>query len=174
MTPLSTTPGKLFAAGGLALMLALTLSACTQFNAPKVPPGAAAAEVRAQLGAPTEERQLAGGVRAWDYVGGPQGFTTYRVLFDSADRVTAVRQLLSELNFRGIQKDVSTRDDVLALIGQPRETMRFPLSQTEVWTYRYRAGTLEMLNDVHLSSATGRVLYYTLYRDPAYSNSFTP
>jgi outer membrane protein assembly factor BamE (lipoprotein component of BamABCDE complex) len=157
----------------LTAIAAVALSGCAQLFVSSIAPGASATDVRAKLGAPADERTLAGGVRAWDYVAGPLGYTTHRITFDASNRVSSVSQLLTEQTFRGIKRDESTRDDVLALIGRPRETMVFDRSQTEVWSYRYMDGTLEMLNDVYFSTTTGKVRYYALYRDPIAVNSIS-
>lgn len=143
----------------------LALAGCASFYAPQVKPGTTATELRSRLGAPTDERRI-GGDRAWDYVFGPIGHETYRYVFDSSDRVKSVEQLLSESRFRKITTGETTRDDMLSLYGRPMETMAFHRSNTEVWTYRYRDGSFEMLNDVTFAAGTGKVLYYALYLDP--------
>jgi outer membrane protein assembly factor BamE (lipoprotein component of BamABCDE complex) len=149
------------------------LSGCAAFTVPGIQPGSSAAEVRAKAGAPSDERQLGGGGRAWDYVGGPQGFTTHRVSFDDNNRVRAVEQLLTERRFMMIRAGESTRENVAELMGRPGSTMRFSNLNSEVWTYRYRDVTLEMLGDVHFDARTGKVLYYSLYRDPAYTSAIS-
>lgn len=155
----------------LALAAAGT-SGCAVVFGPEAAVGTPATDVRAKYGAPTDERTLTGGVRAWDYVQGPQGFRTYRVTFDSGDRVQRVEQILTQQNFLNIKAGETSREDVARMFGRPGETTFYPLSDDEVWTYRYRDVTLEMLNDVHFSRSTGKVRYYALYRDPAYTNSF--
>ena len=157
-----------------AVLVPLSVTGCGTFAAlsvPNVAVGSAAAAVRAQVGAPHDERTLADGSRAWDYLQGPAGFRTYRVVFDASNRVRAVEQLLTEQRFLGIRAGASTREDVGAMLGRPGSVSRYALSSSEVWTYRYRDHTFEMLNDVHFSSTTGRVLYYALYRDPAYNSA---
>lgn len=114
-------------------------------------PGATAEEVRRQMGKPTEERQLADGGRVFWYVRGPQGFHTYKVVFDRDAKVTSIAQVLTEANFRNIVADRSTRADVLELIGPPRESMKFPNLAEEVSTWRYQDGTFNKYLHVHFT-----------------------
>ena len=154
----------------LITMLAL-LGACAGFRAPSIATGTSSADVRARLGAPTDERTLTGGVRAWDYVQGPLGFTTWRMVFDSGDRVSKVEQLLSNRNFRSLQAGTSTKAEVMGALGRPGEVSSFPNLREEVWTYRFMDGSIYMLSEVHLDAGTGLVKYVTSYPDPAYYSS---
>jgi len=147
-----------------------SLGACAQLALEHVPPGATSAEVLARAGAPSEERTLPGGITAWYYESGPFGWTTYRTRFDPAKRLLGVEQVLSDAEFRKLAPNQSRREDVLDLFGRPALVTRYPNLGEEVWTYRYRDVTLEMLNDDHFDMATGVLRYYTLYRDPAYTS----
>jgi outer membrane protein assembly factor BamE (lipoprotein component of BamABCDE complex) len=45
-------------------------------------------------------------------------------------------KVLTDDNFARVDYGM-TRDDALRLLGRPDETMRFPLSNSEAWDYRY-------------------------------------
>jgi hypothetical protein len=149
--------------------LASSLLGCA-LNASRIVPGSSAADVKALAGSPSEQRPLAGGLKAWYYVMGPEGWTTYRIRLDANDRVLDVEQVLTEGNFRArLTANSTTRNDVLESFGRPALVTRFPNLAEEVWTYRYREGTREYLNDIHFEAATGIVKSYSLYPDPAYN-----
>jgi len=154
---------------GAALALLSGLLGCA-LNAGRIAPGLSAAEVRSLAGTPTEQRTLPGGVKAWYYEMGPEGWTTYRVRLDANERVLDSEQVLTEKNFRTqLVADSTTREQILEAFGRPALVTRFPNLTEEVWTYRYLDGTREMLNDIHIAAATGVVRTYNLYPDPAYT-----
>jgi len=155
---------------GVVALVAIT--GCAQFSVPTAAPGTSATDVRSKFGAPSDVRTI-GGVKAWDYVNGPQGFTTWRITFDSADRVAKVEQLITEQRIHSLKPNQSTRDDVANLLGRPVDTVRYGGTGSEVWTYRFIDGQDRKLGDVFIDAATGRVRYTTTYRDPAYSSSLT-
>jgi len=154
-----------------ALATAAALAGCVS-GVTRVAPGASAADVRASAGAPTEERELGNGMKAWFYESGPNGWTTYRVRLDGTGHVVDREQVLTEKSFRAeLMASKTSRNEVLDRLGRPSYVSRFPNLSEEVWTYRYLDGTLEMLNDVHIDAASGIVRSYSMYRDPAYSVS---
>lgn len=144
-----------------ALVLAALLAACDYTYGPNnLKPGASIDDVRRQMGAATDEKKLEDGTRVWWYVRGPQGYDTYKVIFDKDERVTSITQVLTEANFRNIVAEKSTKADVLELLGRPRETMTFPLLKEEVWTWRYKDVTIDKYLHVHFD-LDGRVKRYT-------------
>jgi hypothetical protein len=129
------------------------------------------AQVRALVGAPTEERTLPDGSKAWYYVFGYSGFTTYRVRFDAGDRVIESRQVLTDADFhKYLIAGQTTRDDALREFGRPGVVNIFPNLNEVVWTYRWRDQTLEMLAELHFETSTGKLKYYSLYRDPIFAS----
>jgi len=154
----------------IAVLLAASIAGCALVALKQVPPGTPATEVQARAGAPTEKRALADGVKAWYYISGPLGWTTYRARFDVQDRLLDVDQVLTEAHFRALKEGKTSRSDVLQMLGSPALVMRYPNLGEEVWTYRYMDVTLEMLNDDHFDAASGVLKYYTLYRDPSYAS----
>jgi len=125
--------------------------------------------VRAQLGAPAAERKLASGETAWYYVTGPSSFFTWRVVFGASGTATEYAQVLNASNFEWVRQ-AATREAVLDHIGPPMERMSFARTSTEVWTYRWQDGTLEMIADAVFDAQRGDVRYVAIYRDPAYSS----
>jgi outer membrane protein assembly factor BamE (lipoprotein component of BamABCDE complex) len=158
------------AAGMMVVVAGLALGGCGTLSAPAVSPGTPAAEVQNKYGKPTDVRTV-GGAPAWDYVTGPEGFQTWRVNLDGANRVRSVEPLLTERRFIALKQGAS-RADVETMFGRPLQVSKFPRLDAEVWTYRYKDLTMEMLADVYMSMRDGTVRYTSLYRDPAFTNSF--
>lgn len=117
----------------------------------RITPGMTEQDARQAAGAPTEETRLPDGRKLWWYIRGPQGFTTHRVAFGGDGRVVDAAQVLNEASFRRIAEGVSTRADVLAMLGRPRESARYPNLQEEVLTWRYQDGTFNKFLHVHCS-----------------------
>ena len=133
--------------------MAIALASCQYSYGPgSLAPGASAYEVRDRMGPPTDEEKQPDGTRVWWYVRGPQGYDTYRIVIGLDDRVASIEQVLTEQNFARLQPGMS-KTDVLSRIGRPRQQMKFPNLAEEVWTWRYRDGTIEKLFHVHFDNA---------------------
>jgi outer membrane protein assembly factor BamE (lipoprotein component of BamABCDE complex) len=151
----------------IAVAVLMGLASCAPLALQRISPGESTAEVRQAAGAPSEERILADGTKAWYYVYGPGGWTTYRVRFDPNGRARDVTQVLTEKNFREqLIADKTTRDQVAQAFGKPGLVMTFPNLQQEVWTWRWLDVTIPMKTDAYFDSKTGIVKYYTVYWDP--------
>ncbi len=149
-----------------SLMLAgvLVLAACDYTYGPmNLKPGASIDEVRRQMGAATDEKKNPDGARVWWYVRGPQGFHTYKIVFDKDDRIATIAQVLTEANFRNIVPGKSTKQDVLELIGRPREQQGYPNRAEEVWTWLYQDGTFNKY--LHVSFALDGVARNYEFKD---------
>jgi hypothetical protein len=144
---------------------------CAGFRAPSIAPGTPSAEVRSRLGTPSDERTLPGGTKAWDYVQGPKGFTTWRMAFDGSDRVSRVEQLLSVRAFNALPSGKANRADLMNAVGRPGQISQYPRLGEEVWTYRFMDVSVYMLSDVHFDAGSGVMKYVTSYPDPAYYSS---
>ncbi|MBV8271459.1 MAG: hypothetical protein JO067_04235 [Cupriavidus sp.] len=99
-------------------------------------PGSA---VEAKLGKPAEQYPLAGGGTRWLYPTGPMGQYTYAADFDAGGNLSAFHQVLTSADFAQIQLGRSTQQDVLQTFGKPEAMTYYPLSDRNVWTYRFRA-----------------------------------
>jgi len=118
------------------MALALLVSGCAGYSPSAVKPGMAAAEVQRLMGPPTGRHALAGGASRLEFARGPQGFHTYMVDLDPADRVTRWEQVLGEEQFHGIQPG-TPREELLRRLGRPGLVRAGGLQPGEVWTYRF-------------------------------------
>lgn len=80
--------------------------------------GASAAEVRAELGAPTAVRNAGGKTQIWEYAGKPSPYETYFLAFSREGRLKTIRQVISDANFAQIKSGM-TIVQVRALLGTP-------------------------------------------------------
>ncbi len=156
----------------LGAALTVLVTGCAQFSVPTTATGTSATDVKARLGTPSDERSI-GGAKAWDYVQGPQGFTTWRVSFDGSDRVAKVEQILTEGRIASLGSGKLTRADVSNLVGRPAEVTKYSGGQTEIWTYRFMDVTERKLGDVYFDAKSGVGKQVTTYLDPAYTNGFS-
>jgi outer membrane protein assembly factor BamE (lipoprotein component of BamABCDE complex) len=146
------------------------IAGCAHIAVQALTPGTSASDVRGRLGAPNDERTI-DGRKAWDYVQGPQGFTTWRVNFDGSDRVASVEQILTERRIQSLERGKHGKEDILALLGRPAATIQFSAMGEEVWTYRFLDVQERKLGDVHMDGKSGRVKFISTYPDPAYVNA---
>jgi len=106
-----------------------------------VPGQSTEADVRAQMGAPTDTRAEADGDRVWEYARGREGFHTYMVRLGPDGRVKEVTQVLTEERLARIVPGKTTRSEVRRLLGPPSFEDAYGVGQT--WSWRYKKG------DVH-------------------------
>ena len=99
--------------------------------------GKSESELRASLGSPVAEYANADGSRTLAYPQGYFGTQTYMAEVAPDGAVRSVRQALGEDTFQRISPGM-TRDEVLRLIGPPKETMEFPRQRELSFEYRFR------------------------------------
>ena len=151
----------------LATAAVLAVAGCAHIALPPINPGESAADVRRTAGPPSHEAALPDGTKAWFYVNGPSGWTTYRVHFSPDGTVLDSRQVLTAQSFRQyLVPGQTTRDQVEQALGPPGIVMRFPNLREEVWTYRWVDSTIWMRTDVHFDASTGVMRSYNEYWDP--------
>ncbi len=121
----------------------------------RLTPAMVPADVRAQVGVPTEETEAADGRLLWWYVYGPQGFVTWRLAFDRASGLLEAEQVLTETRFKRIEPGWS-REQVLELIGRPRLVERYPALGETVMIWRYQDRSYNKFLNVYLDPE-GRV-----------------
>jgi hypothetical protein len=108
------------------------LAACTTLGT--VQPGKSTqAEVRRQMGMPSDIRFQPDGDEVWEYAKGPYGRQTYVVTFRKDGVVQAAQQVLTDQTMAQIRPGVSSKPQVRALLGKPTD-VEF-LSSGEVWDY---------------------------------------
>lgn len=88
---------------------------------------------------------------------GPQGIHTWMVTVNATGGVTQIEQVLTDEQFAKIVPGLD-KDAVLRLIGRPRRIQTFPMSQEEVWDWRYRHVNEERFFNVHFNANTGVVV----------------
>src|SRR5258706_12964497 len=120
-------------AAGLFVLAALP-AACANFSA--ISPGDSAQDVQAHVGAPGAVWENADGSEIWEYPQGYYAVQTFMVAFDPDHAVREVHQVLNEAYFSSFHPGMS-REDVLRLIGKPREICYFPPRDGESSPWRF-------------------------------------
>ena len=117
-----------------ALVLAALGAACAT---PGSMVGGSEADLRAKMGTPGGEYANADGSRTLSYPTGPLGTETYMAEVAPGGQVRAVRSALNDETFQRVSPGM-TRDDVLRLIGPPRDSMKFPRLDQDSWEYYFQ------------------------------------
>jgi hypothetical protein len=121
----------------LSLCLAVLLAACASYSGRGLRPGASTeSELRAVMGEPAMTFSNADGSRQWAYPRGPLGTQTFMAHLSRDGIVQAIEPVLDDGTFNAIQPGL-TEDQVLRMIGPPRETMAFPRTGHVAWDYKY-------------------------------------
>ena len=120
-----------------ALVLAALAAGCASYDGHSLRPGLSTeAEVRGTMGQPAAEFVAADGSKRLAYPRGPLGTNTYMADVGPDGRVRGVENVLNDDTFHRIQPGL-TRDDVLRMIGPPRDTMYFPRLEQDSWEYLF-------------------------------------
>jgi hypothetical protein len=119
---------------GALLALAVLPAACANFSA--ISPGDSTLTVEARVGAPGTVRENADGSEVWEYPLGPYGVQTFMITIGADQTVQEVHQVLREEYFSKVHAGMS-RDEVLRMLGKPRDIWYFPARDEEVWFWRY-------------------------------------
>ena len=106
-----------------------------------VPGQSTEADVRAQMGAPSDIRVEADGDRVWEYARGAEGFHTYMVRMGPDGKVKELAQVLTEERLARIIPGKTTRSEVRRLLGRPSYEDVYGVGLS--WSWRYKKG------DVH-------------------------
>lgn len=93
------------------------------------------ADVRAQVGKPTDTRVDRNGDQLWEYAGGPEGFETYLVRIGTEGKVKEVTQLLAEDQLAKVVPGKMTKADVRDLLGRPSYEETYLTGLT--WSWRF-------------------------------------
>lgn len=117
-----------------ALVLAALLGACAA-HGPR--PGASEAEVRAALGRPAMDLEMADGSRQLAFTSGPFGHQTHMAHIAPDGRLARLEQVLDDTRFHAIVPGM-TSEELLRHIGPPHGKVRFANLGQTAWDYRFR------------------------------------
>lgn len=123
----------------LVSAFSLFLAACAGYSGHGLSPGVTSeAEVRAAMGAPAMQWELADGGRQLAYPRGPAAFHTFMVFVGADGRLQRTVNVMDEAAFARVQPEM-TQAEVLQLLGppQPQWTAYFPARDELVWEWRY-------------------------------------
>lgn len=165
-------PRKVLCNMGL-IALCATLGACATYR--DVPPNSPKAVVLETMGSPNFTCPMAdGGTRAiWTRQ--PNGQYAYGTRFNSAGIADRVESILTDENFRKLDKGVWTPQDVTCEFGPPAKITRVGLGEKNevVWEYRYKqANAWNSLMYVYLGRDGQQVTHHHPGPDPAYDYEF--
>jgi hypothetical protein len=114
------------------------LASCASYDGRGLRPGASTeAELRQVMGEPAMQFANPDGSRELAYPRGPLGSQTFMAHVSREGIVQAIEPVLSDGTFNAIQPGM-TEDQVLRMIGPPRETMAFPRLGHVAWDYKYQ------------------------------------
>jgi hypothetical protein len=127
-----------------ALLLGLMIAVLAGCASPGsiVPNTTTADELVQKLGKPSDKRPHPQGGEFWDYVYGPEGYTTWRYAVDKGGMVRSAEQLLTLDRLYKVVPGETNEAGVLELLGRPRMITRY--RHEVVWEWR-----------VHLSPVKG-------------------
>ncbi len=135
-----------------ALVLA-SLNSCATWWKPPVSAGQTEAEVIARLGKPTHVYQD-GASRLLEYMHGRMGQTTEMARIGPDGRLVSYEQVLTLEKFATIKIGAADKEKVLRTVGAPSETLYFPASRLEAWSYPYKeAGLWDSLMSIYFDKA---------------------
>jgi len=120
------------------LLLMPLLAACAAYSGRGLQPGTSTeAEVRRTMGEPAMQFPNGDGSRQLAYPRGPLGTQTYMVHVRRDGVLDTIEPVLRDGVFNGIRPGL-TQDDVLRMIGPPRDTMSFPRQGHTAWDWKYQ------------------------------------
>nr|WP_315232446.1 outer membrane protein assembly factor BamE [uncultured Albidiferax sp.] len=121
--------------GGLSAVLAL--AACDPQRISELEEGVSTeADVRARFGEPEKIWDAPEGGRTFEYSRQPQGHQNYMITIGTDGKMSALRQVLTPLNFAKVQPGMMM-EDVRKLLGKPMKTTPFKLKNEVEYDWRY-------------------------------------
>ena len=115
--------------------LAFFLNACAGYSPNDRMLGNSRKQIIDAMGKPATELATPDG-QVMQYPRGPFGKHTYFVYLSQNDNLTLWTQVLHEKNFAQIHAGMR-RDEVVAIIGESRDTLGLARDRGYVWNYRY-------------------------------------
>ena len=121
----------------LPLIIAALAAGCAAYDGAGLRPGASTeSEVRRVMGAPALELRDSDGLRHFYYPRGPLGHQTFVADVGADGVLREVRGVLTDSMFNRIHPGL-TGDEVLRMIGPPRETEHFSRLGQTAWDYKF-------------------------------------
>jgi hypothetical protein len=137
VTIVAASIGKSMKILPVLLFSALTLASCASYDGRGLRPGVSTeAEARHVMGEPAMQFTESDGARELVYPRGPQGIQTFMVHVSRDGIVQAIEPVLNDATFNAIRPGM-TKEEILRMIGPPRDTMKFPRLGHEAWDYKY-------------------------------------
>lgn len=119
----------------------LVLGGCASLRRPAPVIGDSVETIQTKLGRPTNRyRQPSMGAEQTEleYATGPYGQETWIARFGADGTLVSYEQVLTTRGFAMVKLGVSTKQDVLYLLGRPAETSYLSWPDLTVWSYRYK------------------------------------
>jgi outer membrane protein assembly factor BamE (lipoprotein component of BamABCDE complex) len=121
----------------LPLIVAAMAAGCAAYDGTGLRPGASTeSDVRRVMGAPALELRDSDGSRHYYYPRGPLGHQTFVADVGEDGVLHEIRGVLSDATFNRIRPGL-TGDDVLRMIGPPREKAHFERLGQTAWDYKF-------------------------------------
>jgi len=116
----------------------IVLAGCAAYDGSSLRPGTSTeAEMRSVMGNPAMERRDPDGMRHYYYPRGPLGNQTFIADVGTDGVVREIRGVLSDDTFNRIRPGLSG-EEVLRMIGPPRETAYFERLGQTAWDYKFQ------------------------------------
>ena len=126
---------RMLCLGGLSAVLAL--AGCDPQRISELEEGVSTeADVRARFGEPEKIWDAPEGGRTFEYSRQPQGHQNYMITIGTDGKMSALRQVLTPLNFAKVQPGMMM-EDVRKLLGKPMKTTPFKLKNEVEYDWRY-------------------------------------
>ena len=120
-------------------MTVLILGACASYDGRGLVPGSSTqVEVEALMGLPAARRATPDGGSVLYFPRGPQGRHSYAASMGADGVLRSLDQLLTLENINALVSGSTTRAEVRDRFGPPGPISRFPLSEREVWEYKWQ------------------------------------
>jgi hypothetical protein len=127
--------------GVLAVLL---LASCASFDGHTLVPGkATAGDVTALMGVPAMQLKRLNGDTWLYFPHHPYGRATYVAIVGADGVLRGIEQRVNYWNIHKVHQGMR-KEEVLALLGPPREISRLPRQQREVWEYPWRHAAAEL------------------------------
>ena len=118
-------------------LAAIALAGCASFSGSGLEPGTPEAQVRATMGPPAMEMRDPDGTRLLYYPRGPLGNQTYVAAIGPEGNLREISNVLNDGVFNAIRPGL-TEEQVLRMIGPPREKDYFSNLQQTAWDYKFQ------------------------------------